>query len=135
MTQPTYSASLLDPSGSHPLLAAVQWLEGTLLGTVATMVAVICVAVAGFMMLSGRIDVRYGVSVVLGCFILFGASSIVGGIQSAAAQFGGISGGYEAPPPVVTVEQSPLPVISAGPARPEPSRADPYAGAAVPPPR
>jgi type IV secretory pathway VirB2 component (pilin) len=63
MTQPTYSASLLDPSGSHPLLAAVQWLEGTLLGTVATMVAVICVAVAGFMMLSGRIDVRYEVTV------------------------------------------------------------------------
>jgi type IV secretory pathway VirB2 component (pilin) len=134
MTLPTYSASLLDPSGSHPLLAAVQWLEGTLLGTVATMVAVICVAVTGFMMLSGRIDVRYGVSVVLGCFILFGASSIVGGIQSAAAAFGGDSSGYE-PPPVVAIEQSPLPVVSAGPARPEPNRADPYAGAAVPPPR
>ena len=68
----------------------------------------ICVAVAGMMMLSGRIDVRYGVSVVLGCFILFGASSIVGGIQSAAAALGGDSGGYE-PPPVVAVEQSPLP--------------------------
>jgi type IV secretory pathway VirB2 component (pilin) len=134
MTLPTYSGSLLDPSGSHPIVAAVQWLQGTLLGTVATTVAVICVAVAGMMMLSGRIDVRYGASVILGCFILFGASSIVGGIESAAALAGGESGGYE-PPPVV-VEQSPLPVVPAepGPAAP-PANADPYAGAAVPPPR
>ena len=48
------------------------------------MVAVIAVAVVGFMMLTGRMNWRYGASVILGCFILFGAASIVAGIQSAA---------------------------------------------------
>jgi type IV secretion system protein VirB2 len=56
-----------------------------LLGTVATVVAVIAVAVVGFMMLTGRMNWRYGATVILGCFILFGATSIVAGIQTAAA--------------------------------------------------
>jgi type IV secretion system protein VirB2 len=73
-----------DPAGSGVLVSAVGWLQGTLLGTVATVAAVIAVAAVGFMMLSGRINWRYGVTVVLGCFILFGATSIVAGIHSMA---------------------------------------------------
>ena len=73
-----------DPQGSGPILAAVEWLQGTLLGNVATTVAVIAVALVGFMMLTGRINWRYGVSVIVGCFILFGAAAIVSGIQMAA---------------------------------------------------
>lgn len=76
---------LADPAGSGVLVSAVQWLRGTLLGTVATVAAVIAVAVVGFMMLTGRINWRYGLTVILGCFILFGAASIVAGIQSTAA--------------------------------------------------
>ncbi|WP_369411997.1 TrbC/VirB2 family protein [Hephaestia mangrovi] len=79
---------LADPAGSGPLIAAVHWLQGTLLGTIATVVAVIAVAAVGFMMLTGRINWRYGATVILGCFILFGAASIVAGIQS-TAQLGG----------------------------------------------
>ena len=79
------SAYYADPEGSGPLINAVSWLQGTLLGTVATVAAVIAVAVVGFMMLTGRINWRYGATVILGCFILFGAASIVGGIQAAAA--------------------------------------------------
>ena len=67
------------------IIGAVNWLQGTLLGTVATVVAVIAVAAVGFMMLTGRINWRYGATVILGCFILFGAASIVAGIRSAAA--------------------------------------------------
>ena len=74
----------VDPQGSGPILAAVEWLQGTLLGNVATTVAVIAVALVGFMMLTGRINWRYGVSVIVGCFILFGAAAIVSGIQAAA---------------------------------------------------
>lgn len=74
-----------DPAGSGPIVAAIAWIQGTLLGTVATVVAVIAVAVVGFMMLTGRMNWRYGATVILGCFILFGAASIVAGIQSAAA--------------------------------------------------
>jgi len=74
-----------DPAGSGVLVSAVNWLQGTLLGTVATVVAVIAVASVGFMMLTGRINWRHGATVILGCFVLFGAASIVAGIQSAAA--------------------------------------------------
>jgi type IV secretion system protein VirB2 len=35
-------------------------------------------------MLTGRMNWRYGATVILGCFILFGAASIVGGIQAAS---------------------------------------------------
>lgn len=76
--------SLADPAGSGALVRAVSWLQGTLLGTVATVVAVIAVASVGFMMLTGRINWRYGATVIIGCFILFGAASIVAGIQSTA---------------------------------------------------
>jgi len=76
--------SLADPRGSGPIVSAVQWLQGTLLGTVATVVAVIAIACVGFGMLTGRINWRHGAVVILGCFILFGAVSIVAGIRSAA---------------------------------------------------
>jgi type IV secretion system protein VirB2 len=71
-----------DPQGSGPIVAALAWLQGTLLGNVATMVAVIAVAMVGFMMLTGRMNWRFGATVIVGCFILFGASAIVSGIQS-----------------------------------------------------
>ena len=73
-----------DPAGSGPIIAALGWVQGTLLGNVATAVAVIAVAMVGFMMLTGRLNWRMGATVVLGCFILFGATTIVGGIQAAA---------------------------------------------------
>lgn len=73
-----------DPAGSGPIVGAIGWLQGTLLGNVATAVAVIAVAGVGFGMLTGRINWRYGATVVLGLFILFGAASIVGGIRSVA---------------------------------------------------
>ena len=76
---------LADPQGSGPIVSAVQWLQGTLLGTVATVLAVIAVACVGLLMLTGRINWRYGAVVILGCFILFGAVSIVAGIRSTAA--------------------------------------------------
>ncbi|MDP9421340.1 MAG: TrbC/VirB2 family protein [Pseudomonadota bacterium] len=77
--------SFADPAGSGVFVSAVNWLQGTLMGTVATVVAVIAVASVGFMMLTGRINWRHGATVILGCFVLFGAASIVAGIQSAAA--------------------------------------------------
>lgn len=113
--------------GSGAIAAAAQWLQSTLLGTVATTVAVIAVATVGLMMLSGRIDLRRGASVVLGCFILFGASSIASGIRSVADS---------APvpaEPAYRVEPWLPPPPPPPPARPAPAApSDPYAGAAVP---
>ena len=78
-------AQSTDPQGSGPIVAALGWLQGTLLGNVATAVAVMAVAAIGFMMLTGRMNWRFGATVIIGVFILFGASSIVAGIQAAAA--------------------------------------------------
>ena len=106
------------------MVAALSWVEGTLLGTVATVVAVIAIASIGFLMLAGRVDLRHGVRMVLGCFILFGASAIATGIQA------GFAGTLEAPPPgagdPVAMPEPTLPA-------PPPAFADPYAGASVPP--
>jgi len=79
-------AQATDPAGSGPILAALQWIEGTLLGNVATTAAVIAVAVVGLMMLTGRMDWRRGLVVVLGAFIVFGAAAIVEGMRSIVAR-------------------------------------------------
>ncbi|HEX2653204.1 MAG TPA: TrbC/VirB2 family protein [Xanthobacteraceae bacterium] len=83
---PAIAQGYEDPAGSGVLVSALGWLQGTLLGTVATIAAVIAIASVGFMMLTGRINWRHGAIVILGCFVLFGAASIVAGIQSAATQ-------------------------------------------------
>jgi len=80
----TAQAQTTDPQGSGPIVAALGWLQGTLLGNVATAVAVMAVAAIGFMMLTGRMNWRFGATVIIGVFILFGASTIVAGIQAAA---------------------------------------------------
>jgi hypothetical protein len=112
-------------------VAAVQWLQGTLLGTVATSVAVICVAAVGLMMLSGRIDMRRAATVIVGCFIVFGAPTIAAGIQAAAGLGGtGPADAQWVPQPSPPAE---LPVVASPPPPPaRPSDPDPYAGAAVP---
>jgi len=78
------AAEAAAPAGASPILGAVTWMQDTLLGEVASSVAVIAVAVVGFMMLSGRLNWRYGATVIVGCFVLFGAATIVGGIRTAA---------------------------------------------------
>ncbi|NML05965.1 TrbC/VirB2 family protein [Sphingomonas sp. G-3-2-10] len=109
---------LSDPPASSAIVAAVQWLEGTLLGTIATTAAVIAVAWIGVMMLTGRVNVRSGATTILGCFILFGATSIVAGIRNT------ISGDENAMPPVA--DMSPPVVIP-----PVQVQNDPYAGASL----
>ena len=73
-----------DPQGSGPIVNALSWLQGTLLGNVATTAAVIAVAVVGLMMLTGRMNWRFGATVIVGCFVLFGATAIVSGIRVVA---------------------------------------------------
>lgn len=109
------------------LTTAVTWLEGVLLGSVATAVATIAVAGVGFMLLTGRVHYRKGAQVVIGCFILFGAPTIVAGVTSASASIGGGSG--PAPEVVVSppVAVAPMPA----PAQP-PGNYDPFAGASAP---
>ena len=116
------SVSLADPAGASPLIAAMLWLQNTVVGTIALTVAIIAVASVGFMMLSGRVNIRYGATVIIGCFVLFGASSIVAGIQSAI-------GGERAGSPDTIPETAAVVVPP-----PAPRNSDPYAGASLPPP-
>ena len=77
-------AVTLDPQGSGAITGALGWIQGTLLGSVATAVAVIAVASVGLLMLTGRMNWRFGATVVIGLVILFGAGAIVGGIRAVA---------------------------------------------------
>ena len=115
--------------GFNAITAAVIWLQGVLLGPVATTIAVIEVASIGFLMLTGRIDFRRSSRVIVGCFVVFGASTIAAGIQAAILE---VSSAQSQPlvgtPPAYTPPPPPPPVYPHG----KPANDDPYAGAAVP---
>ncbi|MFK7841718.1 MAG: TrbC/VirB2 family protein [Sphingorhabdus sp.] len=81
------ATSLSDPPGSSALVDAARWVNDALLGTLATTIAVIAVAFIGFAMLSGRINWRKGLTVIFGCFLLFGARTIVGGLVPSGEAF------------------------------------------------
>lgn len=114
--------ALSTPLGASALVDAAQWVQGALLGTLATAVAVIAVAFIGFGMLRGRIDVRRALVVILGCFVVFGAPFIAAGLLRMGDSDPALIAA--APPPAAP----PLP-----PPTPSPQPYDPYAGASVPP--
>ena len=68
--------------GGNPLVDALNWMMNILLGPVATAVAVMAVAGVGFMMLTGRMNWRYGGTVIVGVFIIFGAPRLVNSIAA-----------------------------------------------------
>jgi type IV secretory pathway VirB2 component (pilin) len=118
-------ASLFDPHAASVLLANAAWVEGTLLGTLATIIAVIAVAAIGIAMFEGRVDLKRGMLVIAGCFVLFGAPVISAGLMSIVSR------------DEVAIARAPLPpalAVSRFISPPAPQRADfdPYAGAAVP---
>ena len=103
-------------------LAAAQWVDRMLVGPLGTSVAVIGVAWFGFALLAGRLSLRRGGLLILGCFVLFGAPGIARALI-ALAQAGGTA---TAPisPQQITVPPPPVAVA--------PPPFDPYAGASVP---
>ena len=109
--------------GASAIVAAVAWLQGTLLGTVATTVAIVAVSWVGMLMLAGRLEIRRGLTVIAGCFVLFGASAIAGGIQGAVGGPDMATAAYVPPAVAPPVPQPPPP---------RPANPDPYAGASVP---
>jgi type IV secretion system protein VirB2 len=115
-------ASLADAPPTGVISAAASWVSGLLFGPLATTIAIIAIAWIGLAMLSGRIDIRRGLAVVFGCFLLFGAWGIAEGLQSSAMN--------EAAPMVVGVPPQPN-YAKAVPSANTPNGYDPYAGAAV----
>lgn len=118
------SGALTDPSGSSSLADAALWVQRAMLGTAATVIATIAVAAIGYLMMTGRVSVRRGATVVIGCFVLFGAPTIAAGIVGLVARSGEAEVAINVP--------AAQPVIPAAPS-PTPAPAyDPYAGASVP---
>lgn len=117
-----YSASVYDEGRS--LEAAAQWIQDLLLGQVGTTIAVLAVAIAGMNMLWGRISVREGIRILLGCFILFGAPAIAQGLMSAVES---TSIAISTAPPQPPTSAPPLAAAPRPPANINPF--DPYTGA------
>ncbi|MEO1219994.1 MAG: TrbC/VirB2 family protein [Pseudomonadota bacterium] len=70
--------------GGDPITSALLWMQAILLGPIATALAVMAVAGVGFMMLTGRMNWRYGATVIIGVFIIFGAPRLVATIAGGA---------------------------------------------------
>jgi len=115
-------ASLSDQPPASAIAAAADWMSGLLFGPLATAIAVIAIAWVGLAMLSGRVDIRRGASVLLGCFLLFGAKGIADGLLNSAS--------YEVSPSVAAVTAPPQ-YLRPLPQNGNANAFDPYAGAAV----
>lgn len=109
-----YAATAAETSA---LIGAVSWIEQLLLGSLATLIAVLMFALIGLTMLQGRISFRQALQVVLGCFVLFGAPALASGIVTNFSSTPSISG--DAPSMDLQLPKR-FPEF------------DPYAGAAVP---
>jgi type IV secretory pathway VirB2 component (pilin) len=119
---PPIARTLLDPPQNSPLGAASQWVELLTAGNLAAVVATIAIAIVGFLMFGGRVDVRCGTLTLLGCFVIFGAPAIAVAVRS----LGGDTEMPEVLPP--SIPSSFAPPTNASGSTPY----DPYAGAAVP---
>lgn len=104
---------------SSAIAAAGAWIAGVATGPVATGVATIAIAGVGFSMLAGRIDVRRGATVILGCFIVFAAPAMAG----AFLQWAGTGGEGDRLAAAAPMAPTPAP--------PPPQPRDPYAGASL----
>jgi type IV secretory pathway VirB2 component (pilin) len=113
--------SLLDAPLGEPIVDGVGWVSGLLTGSLAITLAVIGIALLGFLLLTGRVDVRRSGRVVLGAFVLFGTPLIVAGLM----QIGTAGDGAPLDPPVAAAAD--------GPPRDDlpPANYDPYAGASL----
>jgi len=67
-------------STRQPFANSINWIADTLLGDVAITLCVLAIALVGFSMLTGRISIRRGGQVILGCFLLLGAPVIASSI-------------------------------------------------------
>jgi type IV secretory pathway VirB2 component (pilin) len=119
-------ASLSDPPPASAIGSAVGWISDLLFGPLATTIAVIATACVGFAMLSGRANIRRGMSVVFGCFLMFGARDVALALRTVTSADTVASSGSVPSAPVY---------ISAPPVANSANAYDPYASARLAQPR
>lgn len=101
--------------------AAVNWLATLMLGSIGTAIAILAVAGLGIAMLAGRLPMRRGGQMVIGCFILFSSHAIASGLWNV--------GHAQTDEPIRPANfEAPAYVAQT----PPPTPYDPYAGASVP---
>lgn len=108
------------------IAAAAHWFTALLTGPLVTALLVVAVALFGTGMLFGRLSLRRGMEVVIGCFVLAGATEIAGSIMQPVkgAAFPAL------PSATVVVDEQALPPLGPEPGQRPPSGNpfDPYAG-------
>ena len=114
------SPSLFEAPQTSAVVAAANWLAGTLFGPVGLALCVVAVAMVGFMMLNGRLTVFHALRVLVGCFVLLGAPTI-------AISFLGFGEDAGVRPPEIDF----TPTVPSPPRNPPPANYDPYAGASL----
>lgn len=63
--------------GGSPFERALQSVVDLLTGTPARLTAIIAVAAFGYSMYTGHVSIRWGISIILGIAMIFGAAEIV----------------------------------------------------------
>lgn len=112
--------------GASSLGSAAAWIEAVIQGPVMNALAAIAIAAVGLAMLRGQLSVRRGVTVVLGCFVAFGAPSIARGLTDLARAQDADDGLA-----VQAIDATPPPNLNPPVAPALPANVDPYAGASV----
>lgn len=113
--------SLFEAGGRMPMVESARWVENVLLGEFALGLCVIAVAFIGALMLTGRLPLREGMRVVVGCFVLLGSPMIATGLARGGNRTLEAS---SLPPPIAVQIEVPRPGLP-------PSNFDPYAGASL----
>ena len=117
----TVQRSLFEAGGGTPMAESVRWIEGVMLGEIALGVCVIAVAFIGSLMLNGRLPLRLGIRVVIGCFVVLGAPLIASGLMQGSRGQDDISSLVPAIAAEGDVRRGDMP----------PANSDPYAGASL----
>jgi type IV secretory pathway VirB2 component (pilin) len=113
-----YQASLFEAPPEPVAAAGNDWVTGLIGGSLAVSLCVIAMAILGTLMLSGRLHIRRGLQVILGCFLLLGSNALASGLAGLAGDDAGAQPNIIVPPqPTVT----PLPPVTQ----------DPYSGASL----
>lgn len=112
--------SLFNAASEPVLPSATGWVTASLFGDIAVSLCVLAVAFVGFMLMTGRLALREGVRVAIGCFTLLSAPIIAAGLHTAAGDVDAVNS-----PKELIIETAPAP-------SPPPSASyDPYAGASL----
>lgn len=96
------------PTTSQPIGNSIGWLTNLLLGEVAVTLCIIAIALVGFSMLTGRLPLRRGAQVILGCVLLLAAPAIAAAMMAWASPAGTARSN---PAPAVVYEAQPRPPL------------------------